>query len=155
MATGSPEVVLVCAPFFSVVRPFAPPGYQLGLTMPSSPNGHVGRGTPDVAGNGASSAGYEVFFQGKRTTLGGTSAVAPLFAGLFARINQRLASLGKPTAGFVNPLLYKSTTSFRSIVNGNNDLTGTLGLYHVAPGWDACTGLGAPIGTAIMEALGG
>ncbi len=79
--------------------------------------------------------------------IGGTSAVAPLWAGLIALINQ---SIGKPV-GFVNPLLYQSasqTSDWNDITSGNN------GAYKAKAGWDACTGLGSPIGTEIAAALG-
>ena len=82
--------------------------------------------------------------------------MAPLWAGLIALINQRLAALGKPTAGFINPLIYQTSVAaaFRDIVEGNNDVEG-LGKYKAGPGWDACTGLGTPDGTKLMQALGG
>jgi kumamolisin len=75
---------------------------------------------------------------------GGTSAVAPLYAALIARIN---ATAGKP-AGFVNPKLYRAQSAFNDITQGNN------GTYAAAPGWDACTGLGSPNGRKLAAALG-
>ena len=89
--------------------------------------------------------------------IGGTSAVSPLWAGLITLINQKLSSLGKPHAGFINPLVYKMTStsnSFHDIVQGNNDVEG-LGKYKAGKNWDACTGLGTPDGTKLMTALGG
>jgi kumamolisin len=80
--------------------------------------------------------------------VGGTSAVAPLWAGLTALLNQLL---GRPV-GFLNPQLYGSVLSgggFRDITEGDN------GAYSAAPGWDACTGLGSPRGSAILAALQG
>jgi kumamolisin len=80
--------------------------------------------------------------------IGGTSAVAPLWAGLIALMNQKL---GHPV-GFLNPLLYGSlveTGCFRDISSGNN------GAYSSKPGWDACTGWGTPIGAKLLQALGG
>lgn len=134
---------------------FARPGYQSSLTIPKSPTGNDGRGVPDVSAHAATSAGYKIFLNGKWSAIGGTSAVSPLYAGLLARINQQLVKLGKPHAGFINPLLYKAPAAFRDITAGNNDMTGTLKVYDAAPGWDPCTGLGSPDGTAIMKALGG
>ena len=79
--------------------------------------------------------------------IGGTSAVAPLWAGLIALINE---SIGKPV-GFVNPLLYQIVSSAGDF----NDITsGTNGAYSAGPGWDACTGLGSPLGAQIAAALG-
>ena len=79
--------------------------------------------------------------------IGGTSAVAPLWAGLVALLNQKL---GKPV-GFLNPLLYGSLAGkgrFRDITSGNN------GSYAAGPGWDACTGWGSPIGSKLLAGLG-
>jgi kumamolisin len=78
-------------------------------------------------------------------TIGGTSAVAPLWAGLMARLNQKL---GKP-AGFINPILYANPGAFHDIVSGTNID------YQAGPGWDPCTGLGSPDGMALLQALSG
>jgi kumamolisin len=58
-------------------------------------------------------------------------------------INQQI---GKPV-GFVNPTLYASPSAFNDITQGNN------GAFSAGPGWDACTGMGSPIGTAVAMAL--
>ena len=95
---------------------------------------------PDVAGN-ADPARASRLSRTESGVVGGTSAVAPLWAGLLARINQQL---GKPV-GLLNPLIYSGTTSgpgFNDITSGNNDITGQIGGYNAGPGWDACTGLG-------------
>ncbi len=78
-------------------------------------------------------------------TVGGTSAVAPLWAGLIALLNQ---SLGRPV-GFLHPFLYSAAAR-----PGLHDITsGTNGAYSAGPGWDACTGLGSPDGVALLAAL--
>ncbi len=124
---------------------FALPSYQKRAKVPKAPNGFVGRGVPDVAGNADPATGYNVTVDGEQTVIGGTSAVAPLWAGLLARINQ---SLGK-NVGFLNPLLYasKAESSFHDITSGNN------GAYSAGQSWDPCTGLGTPDGTALLAAL--
>jgi kumamolisin len=132
------------------------PSWQAAAKVPPSvnPGKHVGRGVPDVAGNADPETGYQVFADGQAGVVGGTSAVAPLWAGLIARLNQLL---GTPV-GFVNPLLYgqvASAKAFHDITKGNNDITGQIGGYPAGPGWDACTGLGSPDGTAIATALAG
>jgi len=132
------------------------PAWQSGANVPPSinPGNHVGRGVPDVAGNADPETGYQVLADGQSGVVGGTSAVAPLWAGLIARINQLL---GTPV-GFVNPLLYSQVAkakAFHDITTGNNDITGDIGGYPARPGWDACTGLGSPDGTAIAAALTG
>jgi len=88
--------------------------------------------------------------------IGGTSAVAPLWAGLVARINQQLAKNGSGPAGFLNTVLYQlpaGSGAFRDVTDGSNDIDGDLGVYSAAAGWDACTGLGTPDGQALLQAL--
>ncbi len=125
---------------------FALPDYQQNAGVPPQPDTNfVGRGVPDVAGDADPTTGYYVRVDGQDTVVGGTSAVAPLWAGLIALINQRR---GTPV-GFVNPQLYQNPNAFQDIIEGNN------GTYSAGPGWDACTGLGSPNGTALTLALAG
>jgi kumamolisin len=128
---------------------FPLPSYQSGAGVPPSANsGHkVGRGVPDVAGDADPTTGYVTLVDGQSGVIGGTSAVAPLWAGLIALINQ---SIGKPL-GFLNPLLYQlnEAANFNDVTSGNN------GAYSASHGWDACTGLGSPNGADIAGALGG
>ena len=81
---------------------------------------------------------------GTATVMGGTSAVAPLWAALIARIN---AAAGGAAAGWVNPVLYKNPGALRDITHGSN------GAYAAAQGWDACTGLGSPNGAQLAAIL--
>jgi kumamolisin len=132
------------------------PTWQANANVPPSvnPGGRIGRGVPDVAGNADPETGYSILADGEQGTVGGTSAVAPLWAGLIARLNQKL---GTPV-GFLNPILYSqlaSANTLNDITVGNNDITGQIGGYSAGPGWDACTGFGSPNGTAIGNALGG
>jgi kumamolisin len=131
---------------------FALPSYQSSAGVPAQPEtGFAGRGVPDVAGDADPETGYEIVVDGQNTVVGGTSAVAPLWAALIALLNQ---SLGK-NLGFVNASLYAIPESdYHDITSGNNDDSG-LGYYSAGPGWDACTGLGSPNGAAILSALGG
>src|SRR5580704_4282551 len=126
---------------------FALPTYQSSAKVPKAPNGFVGRGVPDVAGNADPESGYNVVVDGQQTVIGGTSAVAPLWAGLLALINQSLGT----NVGFVNAQLYaaQAEATFHDITSGNN------GTYSAGKGWDACTGLGTPDGNALLTALGG
>jgi kumamolisin len=137
---------------------FARPAYQSNAKVPKSPKGKIGRGVPDVAGDAAPDTGYQVRLVGGASgVIGGTSAVAPLWAGLIALMNQRLATLGKPPVGFLNPLIYQfapATGTFHDIVTGNNDIEG-LNKYKSGIGWDPCTGLGTPDGAKLLKALGG
>jgi len=135
---------------------FALPSYQANAKVPKAPNGSAGRGVPDLAGNADPETGYQIFLAGAQQVIGGTSAVAPLMAGLIALINQSLAqNTPGATAGFLNPLLYGSVAAaFRDITSGNNDIYGKLkGLYTAGAGWDACSGLGVPDGTKLQAGL--
>jgi kumamolisin len=136
---------------------FAMPSYQSSIAVPDSPAGNVGgRGVPDVCGDADPATGYKIRYTNDindgDTVIGGTSAVAPLWAGLIARFAQ---SLGHPV-GFLHPLIYQPSVSdaaFRDITRGDNDSQGQGGLYHAGPGWDPCTGLGSPKGIALLNAL--
>jgi kumamolisin len=97
------------------------------------------RGVPDVSGDADPETGYNVRVDGSDTIVGGTSAVAPLWAGLIALIN----AAGENPVGFFNAALYGSPAACRDVTTGNN------GAYYASPGWDACTGLGSPIGKQI------
>ncbi len=123
---------------------FPPPTWQTGLQTLTSQGASTplaGRGVPDVSGDADPQTGYVVRVDGTETTFGGTSAVAPLWAALMARINAAKAT----SAGYVNPKLYANPAAFRDILVGNN------GSFAAAKGWDACTGLGSPNGTALAQ----
>ncbi len=126
---------------------FALPDWQSGANVPSPPRG---RGVPDVAGDADPQTGYQVRVDSVDTVIGGTSAVAPLWAALVALINQRLKSEGMGPVGFVQPLLYSSTirsAAFHDITAGDN------GAFAASPGWDACTGWGTPDGSKLLDLL--
>jgi len=127
---------------------FRLPAWQSAAGVPESanPGRRVGRGVPDVSGDADPETGYRVLVDGLDTVVGGTSAVAPLWAGLIALLNE---ALGRPV-GFLNPVLYtrlQTAGVLRDIVVGDN------GAYAARPGWDACTGLGSPDGSAILSSL--
>jgi len=119
---------------------FALPVYQkdIGVTPPVA---KLGRGVPDCAANADPNTGDEVYVQGAMQVVGGTSAVSPLYAGLFAAFGPKLGSM--PGS------FYKYITDFVDVISGDN------GAYKAGPGWDACTGLGTPIGTLLMFSLAG
>jgi kumamolisin len=131
---------------------FPLPGWQSAVGVPASaaPGGGTGRGVPDVAGDADPATGYQIRVDGTDTVVGGTSAVAPLWAAL---ITLAVQTAGRPL-GFVNPTLYSHfgvlpalTSAFRDIVSGDN------GAYQAGAGWDPCTGLGTPKGAAIVASL--
>jgi len=125
---------------------FPLPSWQQGEGVPVI-GASAGRGVPDVAGDADPSTGYVIRVDGETTVIGGTSAVAPLWAGLIALANAQNGT----AAGFVNPVLYASgaKAAFRDITQGNN------GGYSAGPGWDACSGLGSPVGAKVIAALAG
>ena len=124
---------------------FPLPTWQAKAGVPAPTVKAGGRGVPDVSGDADPATGYSVRVDGATFVIGGTSAVAPLWAGLIALANQ---ANGKP-AGFINPVIYAAGAkkAFRDITSGNN------GAFAAKVGWDACTGLGSPIGTAIIKAV--
>ncbi|SHG00160.1 kumamolisin. Serine peptidase. MEROPS family S53 [Jatrophihabitans endophyticus] len=130
---------------------FALPDWQAGVGVPAGPAGKAGRGVPDVAAVADPQTGYQVLVDGRRSTIGGTSAVAPLWAGLVCRLAQ---ATGRPL-GLLQPTLYAGVqpdapaAGFRDITQGSN------GVYRAQPGWDACTGLGVPDGPALLQVVDG
>ena len=129
-----------------VSRQFALPSYQASANVPDNVNSNSpGRGVPDVCGDADPNTGYTIRVDGSDQTIGGTSAVAPLWAGLIARLNQ---ALGAPL-GFLQPRLYEllGTAAFHDITSGSN------GAYQAGAGWDACSGLGSPDGTELLTEL--
>jgi len=130
---------------------FPLPTWQAAANVPPSvnPGNFVGRGLPDVAGDADPATGYQVGVDGTNIVVGGTSAVAPLWAGLIACFNSQLTS----SVGYLNPTLYQqvaaAAATFHDITSGNN------GDYQAGPGWDACTGWGSPNGAAILQSLSG
>jgi kumamolisin len=108
--------------------------------------GAGGRGVPDVAGDASPDSGYQILVDGQQEIVGGTSAVAPLWAGLVALLNQQL---GKKV-GFLNPQLYPlGEKPFFDVTSGSN------GAFPAHAGWDACTGLGSPNGQLLLTSLRG
>ncbi|OJY50246.1 S53 family peptidase [Pseudonocardia sp. 73-21] len=122
---------------------FAQPSWQASAGVPDGPGGKPGRGVPDVSAVADPQTGYRIRVDGQDLVIGGTSAVAPLWAALVARLVQA----GRAKLGLLQPKLYAAPTAFRDITEGDN------GAYRAGPGWDACTGLGVPVGTALASAL--
>jgi kumamolisin len=125
---------------------FPLPSWQASANVPAPSVTTGGRGVPDVSGDADPETGYQVRVDGQDAVIGGTSAVAPLWAGLIALSNHQNGT----SAGFIQPKIYaaKAASAFHDIVSGNN------GAFTAGPGWDACTGLGSPIGSQIIALLG-
>jgi len=137
---------------------YAAPSWQTGITLKDYATGvsstPTGRATPDVALVADPYTGFTYFYYASTSSTnvsnnygGGTSASAPLWAGLIARINQ----LKGTSVGFINTTLYSNPTVFHDIlptVSANNNAYLGVG-FSTTQGWDATTGLGSPNGTAL------
>jgi kumamolisin len=126
-----------------ISKVFTEPSYQSSVTFPLTGK----RGVPDVAADADPNTGYVIYSQseGGSIVVGGTSAVAPLWTGLLARINQ---SIGH-NVGFLQPIIYANKSAFHDITQGNN------GTYSATVGWDPCTGCGSPNGQLILNVFSG
>jgi kumamolisin len=123
---------------------FPLPSWQADSNVPKSTSPTGGRGVPDVAGDADPATGYSVRVDGKNFVIGGTSAVAPLWAGLIAVANKQNGR----SAGFIQPAIYAAASkAFRDITQGSN------GSFPARKGWDACTGLGSPIAAKVISAV--
>ena len=128
-----------------VSKVFALPPWQANANVPKPGGGVGGRGVPDVAGDADPTTGYTIRVDSQTSVIGGTSAVAPLWAGLIAVANQQL---GTPV-GLIQPAIYasKAVTAFNDIQAGSN------GAFEAGAGWDACTGLGSPVAKKLIPLL--
>jgi kumamolisin len=121
---------------------FPAQSWQIGVPAPPAGSG-LGRMVPDVAADADPNTGYDIVLDGQSQVVGGTSAVAPLYAGLLAAI------AGAKSRGFITPALYENPADFTDITSGNN------GYYSAAPGPDPCTGLGSPLGSKLAATISG
>ena len=131
---------------------FPLPPHQNQANVPLRRSHEPGRGIPDVAANASSDTGYLIEADGTPMSLGGTSAVAPLWAALIARLNEAMGM----RVGFLTPLLYTMNAAgagaVSDITEGYNGSTRAAG-FRARPGWDACTGLGSPNGEKLLQLL--
>jgi kumamolisin len=125
------------------------PSWQASAGVPAAPASTGGRGVPDVAGDADPKTGYQVLVDGKQAVYGGTSAVAPLWAALIARLAQSTGT----KFGLIQPLLYSGVTAGKDVAGFNDITSGSNGAYSAGPGWDACTGLGSPSATDLLNRL--
>ena len=136
---------------------FPLPSWQANAGVPARPrvlrqrrvSGSSGRGVPDVAGNADPTTGYQIYSDGQAQVVGGTSAVAPLWAALVS-----------PARGGDRPAVRPDPA--RSVRGRDaRRRRGRLPRHHqreqrrllAGPGWDACSGLGSPDGTALLNRL--
>ena len=132
---------------------FPAPAWQANVMSRANKGSEIaltGRGIPDVAAVADPDTGYQVRVDGTDMVIGGTSAVAPLWAALLARYAQQ-AGHG---LGLVQPVLYTNATSTAAVAGFRDIIKGTNGSYDATKGWDACSGLGVPEGAALLGILG-
>jgi kumamolisin len=131
------------------------PDYQSGV--PGIDEVDPNRHCPDVSAVADSTTGYLIFQtdpesgEGTWNLTGGTSASAPLWAGVMALIQQKAQAAGIERIGFLNPLLYGIKAShpeaFHDVVRGGNLVADS------GPGWDAATGIGTPDVSVLADAV--
>jgi len=139
----------------------ARPAWQAGLDIaPVNPGQAAGRIVPDVAANASANTGYFVVAGGQQEISGGTSASAPLWAALVARMNQQLAPSGK-RVGYLTPLLYGAAAGGSAPlgrlgcndIHAGDNITAHVGGFRSSAGFDAVTGWGSPKGKDLLAAL--
>lgn len=116
--------------------------------IPSGMKSGEGRALPDVAAKADLAPGFCVMVcAGMQYPAGGTSAAAPLWAGVAAILNQGL----RARVGALHSLLYDGPLrrALRDIVAGNT------GVFHARRGWDPCTGWGSPKVEKMLRVLRG
>ncbi|HEX8732414.1 MAG TPA: S53 family peptidase [Ktedonobacterales bacterium] len=137
---------------------FSTPSFQRSLPQSDQQILQGKRGVPDVAAAADPQTGLAIYIAGQWTLAGGTSAAAPLWAGVMAVANQ---VAGKPL-GYINPSLYKIAASsqyssaFRDITQGDNSYSDkgvTVQGYQATTGWDPTTGLGSPNAANLIPLL--
>ncbi|RDW68183.1 hypothetical protein BP6252_09579 [Coleophoma cylindrospora] len=116
-----------------------------------------GRGIPDISAVGSR---FLIGAGGFEWLQSGTSASTPVWAAIIALINDKRMRTGKPSLGFLNPILYSSNLSaaFDDVVTGSGGSC-TWGSnvelgWAATPGWDPVTGLGTPNFPKLLEILG-
>ena len=138
---------------------YAIPSWQTNIIMTANRGSTTFRNLPDVALTADNV--YVIYGGGITGAFGGTSCATPLWAGFMALVNQQAVANGKPTIGFINPVVYalasgpNYTNLFHDITTGNNTWSGSPNLFRAVPGYDLCTGLGTPIGANLIAALAG
>jgi uncharacterized repeat protein (TIGR01451 family) len=135
------------------------PTWQQSVSMAANQGSTTMRNIPDVALTADNI--WITYNNGSSGAVGGTSCAAPLWAGFAALINQQALSNGKQPIGFFNPSLYSIAagvgyaSAFHDITTGNNTNKTSPTKFQAVSGFDLCTGLGTPAGSALINALAG
>jgi len=132
------------------------PDYQAGLTYqqyfkanstPGPITTLTSRGIPDIA---AAMNGYGFWYNNTVTYTGGTSASAPIMAGMFARF-MSINGGRRPIPGAIHKLLYSNLNAYYDITTGNNATVTYLNGYAASSNWDPVTGVGVPYGDQVQQ----
>jgi kumamolisin len=132
--------------------------------QPATSSQKTYRMVPDVAAFADAAPGYLIVcsqsVQGcgvsagqTLTPVGGTSAAAPLVAGMIALWHQKASQIGAPKPGFVPPLLYSLKGVYLDITAGSNVVFPGVNCCAAGPGFDFASGLGSPMANQIAERL--
>jgi subtilase family serine protease len=132
------------------------PYWQTNVITATNQGSTSFRNSPDVA---LVSSNILVVIGGITGKTGGTSAAAPLWAGVTALINQQASQHGLPPVGFLNPAFYaigmgpNYQSCFHDVTVGNNFSSSSPSEFSAEPGYDLCTGWGTPAGQSLIDAL--
>ncbi|GAC1640299.1 MAG: S53 family peptidase [Chloroflexota bacterium] len=138
---------------------YGEPAYQRLLPPPAQKMLQGRRGIPDVAWNAAKESAVAVYLGGEWKRVGGTSASTPQWAGLIALAD----NVAHHDLGDIHRILYRLAVSSRYHADFHDILIGSIAdppampaaqePIRAAPGWDAATGLGSPIGAHLLSDL--
>jgi hypothetical protein len=128
------------------------PSYQVGISMATNGGSTSFRNCPDVS---AVASGCVLYANNSSSLIdvGGTSVAAPTWAGFMALVNQQAVSGGKPTVGFLNPLVYAILKGSNYTTDFHDVTSGSAGTFSAVPGYDLVTGIGSPNGQALINDL--
>jgi uncharacterized repeat protein (TIGR01451 family) len=135
------------------------PIWQQGISMSANQGSTSMRNIPDVALTADNI--WVTYNNGSSGAVGGTSAAAPLWAGVAALINQQGLANGLQPIGFINPAIYAIgkggtyASAFHDITTGNNTNSSSPTRFFAVSGFDLCTGWGTPAGSGLINALAG
>ena len=119
--------------------------FESAPTWQQTALGATTRSVPDVAYDASSVTGAQIFIDGQRYTVGGTSLASPIFVGVFARIQ----TYANNSIGFPASFMYRdfpnNAAVLHDVTSGNNGVSygGTTYGYNAATGWDYTTGYGS------------
>lgn len=133
-----------CLGGHGVSKQFGVPAWQAGADVKRKTK-REGRGVPDISGKADLHTGYDCVIGQIKIPGGGTSAAAPMWAALIARLNEKL----RAPVGYLTPLLYQN-----QFLGGTNPVGGTTTKeQNGASRWEALTGMGSPDGEGLLAAL--